>query len=63
MKSYMFGIGVAELLIILVIVLLSFGASKLPAMGAGFGKGIRNFKHAVSASGETDADPDSHPLA
>ena len=59
----MFGIGMPELIIIFIIVLLCFGASKLPAIGAGFGKGIRNFKNAVSASAETDADPDSQKLS
>jgi sec-independent protein translocase protein TatA len=43
----MFGIGLPELAIILVIVLIVFGAGKLPAIGAGLGKSIRNFKNAV----------------
>lgn len=44
----MFGIGLPELTILLVIVLFVFGARKLPAIGAGVGKSIRNFKNAVS---------------
>lgn len=40
----MFGLGHWELLIILVIVMIIFGAGKLPEIGAGIGKGIRNFK-------------------
>lgn len=40
----MFGIGMSELLVILVIVLVVFGAGKLPEIGSGLGKGIRNFK-------------------
>jgi sec-independent protein translocase protein TatA len=40
-------VGVPELLIILFIVLLVFGASRLPEMMGGLGKGIRNFKSAV----------------
>ncbi|MGH9159957.1 MAG: twin-arginine translocase TatA/TatE family subunit [Vicinamibacteraceae bacterium] len=40
-------VGVPELLIILFIVLLVFGASRLPEMMGGLGKGIRNFKAAV----------------
>jgi sec-independent protein translocase protein TatA len=43
----MFGrIGIPELLIILVIILVLFGASRLPEIGKGIGKGIRNFKDA-----------------
>jgi len=44
----MFGIGMPELIIILVIVLIIFGAGKLPEIGAGMGKAIRNFKSATS---------------
>jgi sec-independent protein translocase protein TatA len=40
----MFGIGVPELLIILVIILIIFGAGKLPEIGSAVGKGIKNFK-------------------
>lgn len=43
----MFGIGMPELIVILVIVLIIFGAGKLPEIGAGIGKGIRNFKKAI----------------
>ena len=58
----MFGIGMPELIIILIIMLLVFGASKLPAIGAGFGSGIRNFKKTVSGSGEADPEQDSKPV-
>ncbi|PIP35610.1 MAG: twin-arginine translocase TatA/TatE family subunit [Desulfobacterales bacterium CG07_land_8_20_14_0_80_52_14] len=44
----MFGIGHWELLIILIIVLIIFGAGKLPEIGSGIGKGIRNFKKATA---------------
>ena len=44
----MFGIGMPELIIILVIILIIFGAGKLPEIGAGMGKAIRNFKGATS---------------
>ena len=44
----MFGIGMPELIIILVIILIVFGAGKLPEIGAGMGKAIRNFKGATS---------------
>jgi sec-independent protein translocase protein TatA len=42
------GIGMPELLVILVIILIIFGAGKLPEIGAGLGKGIRNFKKATN---------------
>ena len=44
----MFGLGHWELLLILVIVLIIFGAGKLPEIGAGVGKGIKNFKKSVA---------------
>ena len=44
----MFGIGMPELIIILVIIMIIFGAGKLPEIGSGIGKGIRNFKKATS---------------
>ena len=44
----MFGIGMPELLIILVIILIIFGAGKLPQIGERLGKGIRNFKKATT---------------
>jgi sec-independent protein translocase protein TatA len=50
----MFGIGVPELLILMVIVLIIFGAGKLPEIGAGMGKAIRNFRGATSESKNID---------
>ena len=44
----MFGFGHWEILIILVIALIIFGAGKLPEIGAGIGKGIKNFKKGVT---------------
>jgi sec-independent protein translocase protein TatA len=50
----MFGsLGVPELLIILFIVILVFGASRLPELGKGIGRGIKNFKDATK-DGLTD---------
>ena len=44
----MFGFGHWEILVILVIVMIIFGAGKLPDIGAGLGKSIRNFKKGVA---------------
>ena len=43
----MFGLGTSELVIILVLVLVIFGAGKLASIGGALGKGIRNFKEGV----------------
>lgn len=48
------GIGMPELLVVLVIVLVIFGAGKLPEIGKGLGKGIRNFRKATSGMDEID---------
>jgi len=40
----MFGLGMPELLVILVIIILIFGTSRLASLGKGMGEGIRNFK-------------------
>lgn len=52
----MFGIGMPELLIILVIILIIFGAGKLPELGDGIGRGIRNFRRSVKPE-EIDVTP------
>ena len=48
----MFGIGMPELIIILIIILIIFGAGKLPEIGSGIGKGIKNFKKATNETPE-----------
>jgi sec-independent protein translocase protein TatA len=55
----MFGLGVGELLVILVIVLIIFGAGKLPEIGEGLGRGIRSFRKAVKTPDEIDITPPS----
>ena len=52
----MFGIGMPELIIILVIILIIFGAGKLPEIGAGMGKAIKNFKGATAESEKKESD-------
>jgi len=53
----MFGIGMQELLIILVLVLVIFGAKRLPEIGGGLGRAIRNFRQAASEPDEIDITP------
>jgi sec-independent protein translocase protein TatA len=52
----MFGIGMTELIIILVIILIIFGAGKLPEIGAGMGNAIKNFKGAVKEPEKSEGD-------
>ena len=58
----MFGLGLPELGVILVIVLIIFGAGKLPEIGGAIGKGIKNFKKSVRESEEIDVTPDSKKI-
>ena len=56
----MFGIGMPELIVILVILLVVFGAKRLPEMGAGLGKGIKNFKKSLGDTEKKIASSDEN---
>jgi len=53
----MFGLGASELFIILLIVIVLFGANRLPQIGQGIGEGIKNFREAMKAPPEIDVTP------
>jgi len=52
-----FNIGMGELVLVLLIVLLVFGASRLPAIGEGVGKAIKNFKRGISSDDDIRVEP------
>ena len=52
-----YGIGFTELIIILFIILLIFGIGKLPEIGSGAGKAIKNFKKSLKGEDEIDVTP------
>jgi sec-independent protein translocase protein TatA len=54
--------GFGELLLVLIIVVVVFGASKLPQLGDGLGKAIKNFKRAVNSQDEIDVSPKKSEL-
>ena len=70
-----FGIGIWEILILLLVVLLVFGPKRLPEMGRSLGKGMREFKDSISGKNDDDDEPvhrrlatelppaDEHPVA
>jgi sec-independent protein translocase protein TatA len=51
-EGIMFGLGMQELLLILVILVLIFGTSRIPELGRGLGEGIRNFKKSIKGDEE-----------
>jgi sec-independent protein translocase protein TatA len=53
----MFGLGMPELIVILIVVIVLFGAKRLPEIGGGIGQAIRNFKKATSEPDEIDVTP------
>ena len=58
----MFGLGAWELAIILAIVVVLFGARRLPEIGSGVGKAIKNFKAGVSGDDEIDVTPEKEKV-
>ena len=68
-----FGIGIWEILILLLVVLLVFGPKRLPEMGRSLGKGMREFKDSISGKDDDDdvhhrltselPPADAHPVA
>jgi sec-independent protein translocase protein TatA len=58
----MFGLGMQELVIILIIVIVLFGATRLPEIGKGIGQAIRNFKKASSEPDEIDVTPKKNTI-
>ncbi len=59
----MFGLRMPELLLILLIVVILFGANKLPALGKGMGEGLRSFKKAFGGDDEKPGTPPTDPAA
>jgi sec-independent protein translocase protein TatA len=61
-EHYMpFGMGFGELVLVLIIVVVVFGSTKLPQLGDGLGKAIKNFKRAVNSQNELDVSPSEKP--
>jgi sec-independent protein translocase protein TatA len=58
----MFGLGTTELIIILVLVMIIFGAGKLPQVGGALGKGLRNFKEGVKEGNEEKSEKDNDKI-
>lgn len=56
-----FGMGFGELVLILLIVVVVFGATKLPQLGDGLGKAIKNFKRSVNSQNELEVGPGGKP--
>jgi sec-independent protein translocase protein TatA len=50
----MFGLGMPEIIVLLVIVVLVFGAGRISELGGAIGKGIKNFKKSINGPDEID---------
>ena len=61
-KEMLGGVGPTELIIILFIILVIFGAGKLPEIGGALGKGIKNFKKATREPDEIDVTPSTKEI-
>ena len=59
----MFGLGPLELGIILAIVIVLFGAKRLPEVGSGIGKAIKNFKSGMNDTDEIDVTPEKEQVS
>jgi sec-independent protein translocase protein TatA len=59
----MFGLGIGELLVVLVIVLVVFGAGRLPEVMGAMGKGVQQFKRGLKEPPEIDVTPDDEKAA
>ena len=51
------GLGTGEIILIFVVVMVVFGATRLPQLGDGLGKAIRNFKRSVNSANEIEVSP------
>ena len=56
--GFMFGFGIGELLVVLVIILVVFGAGRLPEVMGSLGKGMQSFKRGLREPPEIDVTPD-----
>lgn len=57
----MLGLGAPELVLILLLVVLLFGAAKIPALGRSVGEGLSNFKRGLREGGNDPPPPDAPP--
>ena len=56
-------LGTGEIILIFIVVMVIFGSTKLPQLGDGLGRAIKNFKRAVGGSNEIDVSPKPKPPA